>query len=568
MIPQLPRVCTAAAIVAGVAGAACRAAPASPADLIVTNAQVYTVNTRQPRAEAVAIRGGTIAAVGSTAEIGALGGDATRVIDAGGRVVLPGLTDTHVHFIGGALGRQRVQLDDAATVEEAQRRVKAYADAHPDRTWILGGGWYYSLFGATALPDRRLLDAVVPDRPVYLSAYDGHSSWANTKALELAGITGTTPDPANGVIVRDARTRQATGALKETAGTLVEKVIPAPTREEQLEALRQAIRYVNSLGVTRVHSAGGDAEVLELFDTLRQQQTLTLRLLVAPFINPPAVTPEVLANAEALHARYHDEWIDVGAAKFMLDGVIEAHTAAVLEPYADDPGTRGILNWEPAAYAAGVAEFDRRGFQIFTHAIGDRAIRVALDTYEAAASAAARPGKRFRIEHIESPSAADIPRFGALGVIASMQPLHATPGPNLLDVWAKAIGAERAARGWPWQRLRATGGVLAFGSDWPVVTIDPWQGLRMLRTRQALDGTPAGGWLPDERIAIEQAIEGYTLGAAVAGRRENTEGSIEVGKVADLVILSQDVLTAPPDQLAKTTVLVTIAGGRIVHDAR
>lgn len=549
--------------------AACARTPAvPPADLIVTNAAVYTVNPAQPRAQAVAVRGGAIAAVGTTAEIDALRGPATRVVDAGGRLVLPGLTDTHVHFMGGALARQRVQLDDAATVEEMQRRVKAYADAHPDQPWILGGGWYYSAFGAAALPDRRMLDAVVADRPVLLSAYDGHSSWANTKALELAGITRATPDPANGVIVRDPRTREATGALKESAGSLVEKVVPEPTRDQRREALREAIRYANSLGVTRVHSAGGDAEVLDLFAELRQQNALTLRLIVTPFINPPAVTPEVVARAEALRETYHDEWLNVSAVKFMLDGVIEAHTAAVLEPYANEPRTTGILNWEPAAYAAGVAEFDRRGFQILTHAIGDKAIRVALDTYEQAAPAATRADRRFRVEHIESPAAAEIPRFGALGVIASMQPLHTTPSDNMTNIWASAIGPERASRAWPWERLRAAGARLAFGSDWPVVTLDPWQGLRMLRLRQTLEGLPPGGWLPDERQTLEQAIEGYTRGAALAGRLEQTEGSVEVGKVADLVVLSQDLFAIAPDQIAKTTVVVTIAGGQVVHDAR
>jgi predicted amidohydrolase YtcJ len=541
---------------------------ADPADLIVTNADVYTVNSQQPRAKAVAVRGGVISAVGTAAEVDALRGPSTQVIDAGGRVVIPGLTDTHVHFIGGAEGRQRVMLDDATTVEEIQRRVKAYADAHPDAPWILGGGWYYSVFGEAALPDRRLLDAVVADRPVFLWAYDFHSSWANSKALELAGISDRTPDPTNGAIVRDPRTRVATGALKETAGGLIGRAIPPATREQRLDALRQGIRYANAFGVTRVHSAGGDAEVLDLFAALRAENALTLRLLIAPNVNPPAATPEVVANVEALRTAHHDAWLGVGAVKFMLDGVIEAHTASVLEPYADAPESRGTLNWDPSAYAAAVADFDRRGFQIFTHAIGDRAIRVALDAYEAAAPAPARADKRFRVEHIESPAAADIPRFGALGVIASMQPLHATPGDNNLNVWSKAIGPDRAARAWPWQRLAASGAQLAFGSDWPVVTLDPWQGLRMLRLRQTLDGKPPGGWLPDERLSIEAAVRGYTLDAAYAGRLEKTEGSLEPGKVGDLVILSQDIFAVPADQLAKTTAIVTMVGGRVVHDAR
>jgi predicted amidohydrolase YtcJ len=557
-------------VVAAVAGHGCSSPSpvANPADLIVTNAHVYTVNPQQPRAEAVAVRGGVISAVGTAAEVDAQRGPSTEVIDAAGQVVLPGLTDTHVHFIGGAEGRQRVMLDDATTVEEIQRRVKAYADAHPDAPWILGGGWYYSVFGEAALPDRRLLDAVVADRPVFLMAYDFHSSWANSKALELAGITARTPDPVNGAIVRDPRTRAATGALKETAGGLIEKAIPPTTREQRLEALRQGIRYANAFGLTRVHSAGGDAEVLDLFAALRAENALTLRLLVAPNVQPPAATPDVVTSIETLRTAHHDAFLDVGAVKFMLDGVIEAHTASVLEPYADAPESRGTLNWDPSAYAAAVADFDRRGFQIFTHAIGDRAIRVALDAYEAAAPGPGRADRRFRVEHIESPAAADIPRFGALGVIASMQPLHATPGDNNLNVWSKAIGPERASRAWPWQRLASGGARLALGSDWPVVTLDPWQGLRMLRLRQTLDGKPPGGWLPDERVSIEAAVRGYTIDAAFAGRLEKTEGSLETGKVGDLVILSQDIFAVAPDQLAKTTAVVTVVGGRVVHDAR
>ncbi len=434
-----------------------------------------------------------------------------------------------MHFIGGALGRQRVQLDDAATIEEAQRRVKAYADTHPDRTWILGGGWYYSLFGATALPDRRLLDAVVPDRPVYPQAYDGHSSWANTKALELAGITGTTPDPANGVIVRDPRTRQATGALKETAGALIEKVIPAPTRAERLEALRQAIRYVNSLGITRVHSAGGDAEVLEL---LRH---------AAPAAGVDAADARRAVHQSAGgHARGAGP--RRGAARHVSRRVDERRRREVHARRRDRGAHRGGAralrrrSGDHAASSTGIrrplppASPSSTGAASRSSrtrsAIGPSASRSTPT--RPTAPAAARPGRRFRIEHIESPSAADIPRFGALGVIASMQPLHATPGPNLLDVGPRrsARSARRGAgRG---SACGPRGGVLAFGSDWPVVTIDPWQGLRMLRTRQTLDGTPAGGWLPAERISIEQAIEGYTLGAAVAGRLEATEGSIDV----------------------------------------
>ena len=392
------------------------------------------------------------------------------MIDAGGRFVLPGLTDSHVHFIGGAEGRQRVMLDDAETIAEIQRRVKAYADAHPDAPWILGGGWYYAVFGAAALPDRRLLDEAVPDRPVFLWAYDFHSSWANSKALELAGITAATADPANGAIVRDPRTRQATGALKETAGGLIEKVIPAATRESKLEALRQGIRYANSLGITRVHSAGWDAEQLELYDALRANGELTLRFLVAPNILPPAATPEVIARVEGLREKFADQWLNVGAVKFMLDGVIEAHTASVLAPYADDP-SQGTLNWDEAAFRAAVAEFDRRGFQIFTHAIGDRAIRVALDAYEGtrggppqrAASASASSTSRAPPPNGTSRASA---RWASSPACSRCTPRRATTN---LNVWSKALGPERASRAWPWRTALAPA-----ARGWPSAATGRW----------------------------------------------------------------------------------------------
>jgi hypothetical protein len=537
----------------------------TPADLVITDARIYTVNASQPWAQALAVRGGKIIAVGSNRTIALYRGPSTKVVDAKGHMVLPGFVDTHVHFLAGAARLQEVSLDDARTVSDFQKMIKDYATAHPHNPWIQGMGWFYDIFGPDGLPNKKLVDEVLSDRPALLLAYDGHTALANSRALRLAGITRDTPDPPNGIIVRDPATGEPTGVLKEAAEQLVQKVIPQPAPDEQLDGLAKAIHYASSLGLTRLISCGGDAEQIELFDKLRERRALTARLYLAPFVNPPAATPQFMEKVTRNREKYHDDWIDAGAVKFLLDGVIEAHTAAMLEPYANDPTNRGELYFEPDQYKQAVLEFDRLGFQIFTHAIGDRAIRLALDAYEAANLANHHADGRDRIEHIEDPSAPDIPRFGKLGVIASMQPLHATPNRDVLTVWAVNVGPERAQRAWPWRDLLAGGAHLSFGSDWPVVTLNPWPGVQILLTRETPEGTPAGGWHPDQRLTLAQAIEGYTMGGAIAGRRDKTEGSIEVGKLADVIVISQDLFQVPPEQIGRTRVLLTLVGGQVVY---
>jgi predicted amidohydrolase YtcJ len=461
----------------------------------------------------------------------------------------------------------QVLLDGANTVAEIQKRVKDFAAAHANAPWIRGSGWLYTTFGDAALPDKKILDEVVPDRPVLLSAYDGHTVWANSKALQLAGIMRDTPDPPNGVIVHDPKTGEPTGALKEEAGRFAARVAPEPTREERLASLRQGFREANRVGVVRVHGMGGDAEYLDLYDELRQKGQLTVRLYTAVVAQPPDLTAEQIDNMEKVRRTFHDDWISGGGVKFRFDGVIEAHTAAMLQPYTDDPSQSGFLKWEEEKYKQAVAELDRRGFQVFTHAIGDRAIRVALDAYENAGKVNGTKDARHRIEHIEDSSAADIPRFGPLGVIASMQPLHAYPNDNILKVWARNVGPERAQRAWAWHSIAAGGGKLAFGSDWPVVTINPWAGVQNLLTRQTTEGNPPGGWLPQMRISLPEAIEGYTLGAAIAGHREKTEGTLEAGKLADLIIVSQDLFHIEPGKIGRTEVLLTMLGGKVVYES-
>src|SRR5258708_2091593 len=447
-------------------------ATAGPADTIVWHVKGYRVKGKQPWAEVVGIRGATIVAVGSDKEMEAYRGSSTRMIDAEGHLLLPGFEDCHIHFMDGSLGLNQVDLNGASTVAEIQNRVKQYAASHVKEPWITGMGWTYPTFGPSAMPDKKILDEVISDRPVYLVAFDGHSSWANSKAVAMAGITKETRDPPNGKMVRDAR-GEATGALKESAGDLVANLMPKPTREQRLAALRAGIHEANKFGLTRVHSAGQDFEYLDLYDELRHQGELTLRFYVAYFLNPPELRPEDLDKIEQARKTYHDEWISGGVAKTMLDGVVEAHTAAMLTPYSDDPTQTGKLFWEPEKYKAAVTELDRRGLQIFTHAIGDKAVRTALDAYEEAARKNHTQDERPRIEHIETVAESDIPRFGQLGVIASVQPLHLYPDADTLDVWARNAGAERTQRAWSFHSIEAVGGRLALGSDWPGVNLYP-----------------------------------------------------------------------------------------------
>jgi hypothetical protein len=546
---------------------ALRSGPVPVADTIVAHSKVYTGNSQQPWAEALAIHDGKIIAVGDEQTIFKLRSQETKIIDAGGDLVLPGFVDCHVHFIRGSLSLTRVNLAGAKGYSDIQERLRDYATKHPGKDWVLGRGWNYAMFGSESLPDKRYLDEIFPDRPVLLAGYDGHTYWANSKALSLAGITKSTPDPPNGSIVRDPKTHEATGALKEAAHNLIEGVVPKPSRDASLAALLAGMKWANEHGLTRVHSAGGDFELLDLYDELRRRGQQSLRFYIAYFLNPPELRAQDVVAITAARGKYHDDWIDANAVKMMVDGVIESHTAAMLEPYSDDPSTKGKLFWNSEKYTAAVTELDSAGVQIFTHAIGDYGVRSALDAYEHAELVNHTQDRRPRIEHIETIAASDIPRFGKLGVIASMQPLHSYPDDNALKVWARNAGPERASRAWAWKSISNDGGHLAFGSDWAVVTLDPWEGMQTAVTRQTTEGKPEGGFVPEQRLTVEETVRAYTLGAAYAGRREKTEGSLEPGKLADLIIVSQNIFEIDPHRLAETKVLTTMVGGRVVYQA-
>src|SRR6267143_1991027 len=542
------------------------------ADIIVVHGRVYTEDPKQPWAQAVAIYRGKIVAVGTDPEIERRRGMGTKVINAGGKLVLPGFVDCHIHFMEGAAKLAWVRLEGAKNLVEIRDKLSSYAAQNPGEGWILGHGWNYGMFGPGKLPDKKDLDDLFPDRAVSLEGFDGHTYWVNSKTLALAGITRDTPNPPNGTIVRDPATGEATGALKESATDLVDRVRPPMNRVEKLLALRAGMKWANKNGLTRIHAAGGhflsgDFEDLDLYEDMRKRGDLSVRVQAAYFLDPPVLRPQDIETIENAKKKFSNDWLSANEVKLRLDGVIESHTAAMLEPYTDDPSVKGTLFWEPDKYTAAVAELDKRGFQLFTHAIGDYAVRTALDAYENAATRNHKRDHRPRIEHIETIAASDIPRFGKLGVIASMQPLHSYPDANTLDVWARNAGPDRASRAWAWKSIADAGGRLAFGSDWPVVTLNPWEGVQAAVTRQTSEGKPEAGFVPEQRLTVTQVIEGYTLGAAFAGHREKLEGSLEIGKLADLIILSQNIFDIKPKRIAATKVVTTIVGGRIVYQA-
>ena len=536
------------------------------ADIIITNAKIYTVDSKQPWAEAVAIRGSRIVFVGSARSAAELKGAQTKVIDAGGKLVLPGIEDSHVHFVGGSRNLDRVDLMGAKTVSEMQRRIREFSNSHKSAAWIQGRGWMYATFPGN-MPNKKMLDEVVPDRPALMSCADGHTTWVNSKALALAKIDRNTPNPANGIIVRDEN-GEPTGALQEAASSLVRKVIPEETTAEILEALRRGLKEASRVGVTRVHSLGGDFEHLDLLETVRREGNLTTRFSVAYFVDPPGLTDKDWKALTAARNRYRDEWISEGGVKMMLDGVIDSFTGAMLEPYVGKGEEKGKLFWDPDIFKKTVAELDSKEVQVSTHAIGDAAIRLALDAYENAAKVNGPRDRRDKVEHIENVAQADIGRFAQLGVIASFQPLHANPEPNWMGSWIANVGPERERRAFAWKAVSSTNGRLAFGSDWPVVTINPWQGMQVAVTRQDFEGKPPEGWQPQLRVTMKEAIEAYTMGGAYSMFRENDEGSIETGKLADLIMVSQNVFEIDPHKIGETKVLTTMVGGKIVYEAQ
>lgn len=533
------------------------------ADLLIVNGRIYPADGTGRFVEAVAVAGGKVIRLGSNREMDDLRGAATNVIDARGRAVVPGFNDSHVHFLSGGLGLSHVDLAGAATLAAVQGKIRAFAAEHGSAPWVLGRGWLYSPFPG-GLPTRAQLDAVVPDRPAAMTCYDGHSLWVNSRALAAAGITKSTPDPKNGVIVRDPKTGEPTGVLKEAAQSLIRSVLPKPTHDDQRAALRAAVAEAVKFGLTSVQNASGTPEELEIFDEARRAGDLKVRYYSTLSIQP-GFTPAEADRYDQAWRRYGDDpVVKTGAVKIVLDGVIESRTAGMLEPYTNSTAA-GTPNYTREDLERIVTMMDGRGWQIWIHAIGDRAIRMALDAFERAAAANPAParGRRHRIEHIEAVAAADIARFGRAGVIASQQPMHVVLGDMNADEpsgpWPNNVGRERATRAWAWNSIRAAGGRLTFGSDWPVAPLAPGEGIWLATTRKVSPGAQ------DHKLPLSDAVDGYTRWPAYASFEEQRKGTLAPGMLADLAILSTDIFARPPQKPTDLVVDVTIANGAVVY---
>jgi hypothetical protein len=526
-------------------------------DVVIVNARVHTVDRARPSAQAVAVCGDTIAKVGTSAEIRRLAGSVTRVIDAGGRLVLPGFNDAHVHLIGGAEAILGVDLRPSKDEADLARRLGEHAARLPKGRWITGGNWDHEAWPGKSLPTRAQIDAATPDHPVYVQRLDGHMALVNTLALKLAGITTETQAPGGGTIVRDASGEPA-GVFKDNAMELLSRAIPPDTPAETLEKATAALKLAASLGVTTIQDMTASGGELRAYQTLRDRRQLTARIY--------SIQNHGISGLKeaGLTTGFGDDWLRVGGIKLFADGSMGAGTAAFFEPYTDEPGTSGLLLQPPAELEKAVFDADEAGFQLIVHAIGDRANTIVLDIFERLTEQRGTRDRRPRIEHAQVVRPHDKARFKALGAIASIQPSHCIDDMR----WAEGrIGRQRSAISYNFRSFVDAGARIAFGTDWFVEPLDPMLGLYAAVTRQFPDGTPAGGWFPDERITMEQAVEYYTLGSAYAEFAEERKGTITEGKLADLVILSRDIFTIPPREILDTRPTLTMVGGRIVHDA-
>ena len=531
------------------------ATPSEPLSLVIVNARIWTGDARRPWADAVAVRGDRIAAVGSSAEVRKMSAGATTVIDAKGQLLVPGFHDAHVHFIDGGFRLASVQLRDARTPAEFVARIKAFAATVPKGTWISGGDWDHERWGGQ-LPERAWIDSVTPDHPVWVNRLDGHMSLANGAALRAAGVTRATRDVDGGTIVRDA-SGEPTGILKDNASWLVDQHVPAPSADQNDRALAAAMRYVAEQGVTSVHNMGS-WEDLATFERAHAAGSMITRVYaVVPLASWARLRDTVAARGRG------DAWVRIGGLKGFVDGSLGSHTAAFLEPFTDAPADTGLLVNTPQDLHDWTSGADRAGLQVLVHAIGDRAIRLQLDVFARVAQQDGPRDRRFRIEHAQHIAPSDIPRFAQLGVIPSMQPYHAIDDGR----WAeKVIGAERIRTTYAFRSLRDAGARLAFGSDWFVAPPTPLEGIYAAVTRRTLDDRNPGGWVPEQKISVDDALRAYTINGAYASFEENDKGSIERGKLADFTMIDRDITRIAPETIRDAHVTMTIVGGRVVYE--
>ncbi|HET9320962.1 MAG TPA: amidohydrolase [Bryobacteraceae bacterium] len=535
------------------------------ADLILRHGAIYTMDAPRRWVESVAVANGRIIFAGPDAGAVRLACPSTKVVDLGGKMVLPGFHDSHVHLMEGGLDMSLCDVKSVATPLEVLAAVRKFAAAHPDKPWVTGSGWDLPVF-PDANPRKQQLDEAVGDRPAYIESADGHSGWANSKALSLAGITRDTPDPVGGRIERDPVTKEPTGTLRESARELVTSKIPAPTAEQNTAGLKRAVEFANSLGIVSVQEADASDEILNAYRDLESRGQLTLRV-VAALRTDPRKSDEQVAGLIERRAKFSGQRMRATAAKIFADGVIESGTAALLDPYLNRGGSRGELNFEPDRLAKLVTRLDREGFQVHIHAIGDRAIRVSLDAHEAAQKANGRRDARHHIAHLELIEPEDIPRFRDLGIIANFQPLWAFADPYIKDLTLGPLGADRSRWLYPMASILKTGAVMAAGSDWPVTSLNPIEAIQVAVTRRGPTEPEGPAWIPEEKMDLPAILAAYTINGAYLNHEEKETGSIEVGKSADLIVLDRDLFKIPPEKIHEAKVVWTLLEGREVFRA-
>jgi predicted amidohydrolase YtcJ len=524
------------------------------ADTIFVNGRVYVQKARFE--SALAVSGDRVLAVGSDATIRALASKDTRVIDLKGRLVTPGFNDAHVHFLDGGFGLLSVDLRDAKDEAEFADRIGKHAAGLPKGAWILNGNWDHERWKSQALPTKALIDAVTKDNPVAVNRLDGHMILANSQALRAAGIDRNTKDPFGGTIVRDA-SGEPTGILKDNAQDLLYKVLPDPTREMNVRAAKAALQHAASLGVTSVQD-NSSIDALPTYQQISAEGGLLARINVWR----PVSAMKSLIDA-GVRSGLGDDWIRIGAIKILSDGSMGAGTAAFFEPYTDEPTTSGLLLYPVEELNRLIDDADAAGFQLAVHAIGDRANALVLDAFEKAAAARSRPDRRFRIEHAQVVRRADLPRYAKLRVVASIQPSHCIDDMR----WApKRIGEERCKMAYNFKSFLDAGIPVAFGTDWYVEPLDPRLGLYAAVTRETVEGGPKEGFLPEERIPLDVAIDLYTRGSAYAEFADDRKGTLEPGKLADLAIFAADLFKLEPKKILTTPVDLTMVGGRVVFE--
>jgi predicted amidohydrolase YtcJ len=535
------------------------------ADLILRHGAIYTMDAARSWVASVAVANGRIVFAGPDAGVNRLAGPSTKIVELGGRMVLPAFHDSHVHLMEGGVDMSLCNVKSVVTPQEVLAAIHKFAAAHPDRPWVTGSGWDLPVF-PEANPRKEQLDEAVGNRPAYIESADGHSGWANSKALAMAGITKDTPEPAGGRIERDAVTKQPTGTLRESARELVTSKIPPATAEENAAALKRAVEFANSLGIVSVQEADASDEILNAYWALDTRGQLTVRT-VAALRTDPRRGDEQVAGLIERRARFRGKRMRATAVKIFADGVIESGTAALIDPYLNRGGSRGELNFEPDRLTRFVTRLDREGFQVHIHAIGDRAIRVSLDAHQAAQRTNGRRDARHHIAHLELIEPQDIPRFRDLGVIANFQPLWAFADPYVRDLTLGPLGPERSRWLYPMASVLKTGAVMVAGSDWPVTSLNPIEAIQVAVTRRGPTEPEGPAWIPEEKVDLPAILAAYTINGAYLNHEEKETGSIEVGKAADLIVLDRDLFKIPREKIHEAKVVWTLLDGQEVFRA-